>query len=176
MAASDAHPAPLKNLAFRVTFPILNATGLVTGATGLDSEVSIDGGTFADCSNEATEIATSSGMYYLDLTAAEMNGDTIAVIVKTTTSGAFTTPLVFYPGVDASYRGSVTGATTTTTLIDSTLTQSGADHWKGRIVIFTSGALKYQASDITAFDPATDKITFTAMTAAASSGDTYLIV
>lgn len=176
MAASDAHPIPLKNVAYRVTFPILNATGLVTGATGLDSEVSLDGGTFTDCTNEATELATASGLYYLDLTAAEMNGDTIAVIVKTSTSGAFTTPLVLYPGVDASFRGAVTGATTTTTLIDSALTQSGTDHWKGRIVIFTSGTLKYQASDITAFDPATDTITFTAMTAAASAGDTYLIV
>ncbi len=70
----------------------------------------------------------------------------------------------------------MTGATTTTTLIDSKLTESGTDHWKGRIVIFSSGALKYQASDITAFDPATDKITFTAMTAAASASDTYLIL
>lgn len=98
MASTDARPVPLKNTAFRVTFCILDADGdLVTGATGLDSEVSIDGGTFADCASEATEIATSSGMYYLDLTAGEMNGDTIAVIVKTSSSGAKTTPLVFYP-------------------------------------------------------------------------------
>jgi hypothetical protein len=74
------------------------------------------------------------------------------------------------------YRGSVTGAATTTTLIDSGLTQSGADHWKGRIVIFTSGTLTYQASDITAFDPSTDKITFTALTAAPSGADAYVIV
>lgn len=98
MAASDAHPFPIKNRAFRVTFPILDADGdLVTGAAGLDSEVSKDGGTFTDCTNEATELATSSGVYYLDLTATEMNADTVAVIVKTSTSGAKTTTLVFYP-------------------------------------------------------------------------------
>ena len=86
-----------KNAVFKAVFPILDADGdLVTGAAGLDSEVSIDGGTFADCTNEATEIATSSGMYYLNLTTSEMNGDVIAVIVKTTTSGAKTTALVFY--------------------------------------------------------------------------------
>lgn len=97
MASTDAKHIPVKNAAYRVTFPIFDADGdLVTGATGLDSEVSIDGGTFADCTNEATEIATSSGMYYLDLTAAEMNGDTIAVIVKTSSSGAKTTPIVLY--------------------------------------------------------------------------------
>lgn len=97
MASTDAKAVPIKNAAYRVTFPILDADGdLVTGATGLDSEVSIDGGTFADATAEATEIATASGMYFLDLTAAEMNGDTIAIIVKTTSSGAKTTPLVLY--------------------------------------------------------------------------------
>lgn len=98
MASSDAKPIPQKNVAYRVTFPILDADGdLVTGAAALDSEVSKDGGTFADCTNEATEIATSSGMYYLDLTSAEMNADTVAVIVKTSTTGAKTTPIVMYP-------------------------------------------------------------------------------
>lgn len=98
MASTDARPIPIKNTAYRVTFPILDADGdLVTGATGLDSEVSIDGGTFADCTNEATEIATSSGVYYLDLTSGEMNGDTVALIIKTSSSGAKTTVLVLYP-------------------------------------------------------------------------------
>ena len=98
MAASDASPFPIKNQAFRVTFPLFDNDGdLVTGAASLDSEVSKDGGTFADCTNEATEIATASGIYYLDLTATEMNADTVAVIVKTTTTDAKTTPLVLYP-------------------------------------------------------------------------------
>ena len=97
MAASDAKAVPIKNSAYRVTFPILDADGdLVTAAAGLDSEVSVDGGTFADATSEATEIATSSGMYFLDLTAGEMNGDTIAIIVKTSTAGAKTTPIVLY--------------------------------------------------------------------------------
>ncbi len=98
MAASDATPFPAKNVAYRITFPILDADGdLVTGATGLDSEVSKDGGTFTDCTNEATEIATSSGVYYLDLTATEMNADTVAVIIKTSTSGAKTTTIIMNP-------------------------------------------------------------------------------
>ena len=98
MASTDARPVPIKNTAFRITFALLDADGdLVTGAAGLDSEVSKDGGTFADCTNEATEIATGSGMYYLDLTSTEMNADTVAVIIKTSTSGAKTTPIVMYP-------------------------------------------------------------------------------
>lgn len=98
MAASDAKPFPRKNQAYRATFPIMDNDGdLVTGATGLDSEVSKDAGTFADCTNEATEIATSSGMYYLDLTATEMNADTVAVKVKSTSTDSKDTVLVFYP-------------------------------------------------------------------------------
>ena len=97
MAASDSRPIPRKNTAFRAYLNILDADGdPVSGATALDSEVSIDGGSFTDCSSEATEIG-SSGMYYLDLTAAEMNGDAICVQVKTSSSGAKTTQLVFYP-------------------------------------------------------------------------------
>lgn len=98
MASTDARPIPVKNTAYRVTFPILDADGdLVTAAAGLDSEVSKDAGTFADCTNEATEIATSSGMYYLDLTSTEMNCDCVAIIVKTSTTGAKTVPIVLYP-------------------------------------------------------------------------------
>ena len=97
MAAGDGTYIAKKGAAYRVYFPVLDADGdLVTGAAGLDSEISKDGGTFTDCTNEATEIATSSGMYYLELTATEMNADAVCIIVKTSTSGAKTTPIVIY--------------------------------------------------------------------------------
>jgi hypothetical protein len=109
MASGDASAFGRKNVAYRITFPIYDADGdLVTGATGLDSEVSKDGGTFTDCTNEATEIATSSGLYYLDLTSTEMNADTVAVIVKTSSSGAKTTALVIYPLKDGDLTANVT--------------------------------------------------------------------
>lgn len=95
MGSTDAKPIPYKNAAFRAYLPIFDADGdLVSAATGLDSEVSKDGGAFADCTNEATEIGTS-GMYYLDLTAAEMNADAVVIVVKST-SGK-TSPIVLYP-------------------------------------------------------------------------------
>ena len=98
MAATDAHPWPIKNAAFRVTFDLRLTTGAVnTGATGLDSEISKDGGTFADCTNEATEIATSSGVYFLDLTSTEMNADTVAIRVKSTNTNNMDQVLVLYP-------------------------------------------------------------------------------
>ena len=98
MVSSDATAIPIKNQAYRVTFCILDGDGdLIPGAAGLDSEISKDGGTFTDVTAEATEIATASGMYYLDLTQTEMNADTVALIIKTTTTGAKTTPIVLYP-------------------------------------------------------------------------------
>lgn len=119
MAASDAKPVPLKNTAYRVTFPIFDADGdLVSSATGLDSEYSIDGGAFADCTSEAAEIG-SSGIYYLDLTAGEMNGDTVAIIVKTSTSGAKTTPIVLYPAESADIPVNVTAVSGDTAAADN---------------------------------------------------------
>jgi len=98
-------PYPVRGLPFGVVFPILDADGdFVTGAAALDSEVSLDGDTFADCTNEATEIATSSGVYYLLLTATEMTAQTVAVQVKTSTSGAKTTPIVLYPRAPMTVR------------------------------------------------------------------------
>lgn len=94
MASTDAKVVAVKGVANRIYFAIYDADGdLVTGAAGLDSEVSKDGGTFTDCTNEATEIATASGCYYLDLTSTECNVDHCMVIVKTSTSGAKTTVL-----------------------------------------------------------------------------------
>ena len=86
---NNALPYPVYGVPYVVEFPILDADGdLVSGAAGLDSEVSLNGDTYADCTNEATEIASSSGMYYLSLTAAEQTADAVGVIVKTSTTGA----------------------------------------------------------------------------------------
>jgi tetrahydromethanopterin S-methyltransferase subunit F len=85
-----------KNVACKIVFPILDADGdPVSSAAGLDSEYSLDGGSFTDCASEATEIGTS-GIYYLNLAEGETNGDVVCIQVKTSTSGAKTSVLVFY--------------------------------------------------------------------------------
>ena len=139
MAASDSTAIPIKGQAYRVYFPILDADGdLVSGATGLDSEISKDGGTFTDVTAEATEIATSSGMYYLDLTAAEMNADTTILIVKTTTSGAKTTPMVLYPAEPTDIIVNVKAISDDTTAPDNLeLDYDGTGYTKTNSVIGT---------------------------------------
>jgi len=70
-----------------------------------------------------------------------------------------------------------TAATTTVFYCDD-ITEATADHYNGRIVIFTSGALQYQASDITDYelDTGEGKFTVTATTEAAADNDTFIIV
>lgn len=95
MAFAGGQPVK-KNAEFLLIFPIYDSDGdLVTGAAALDSEVSKDGGAFIDCTNEAIEIGTS-GIYKLTLTPTEMNADVVAIITKTTTEDAKTTPTVIY--------------------------------------------------------------------------------
>lgn len=178
MASTDARPIPKKNTAYRVTFPIFDADGdLVTGAASLDSEVSIDAAAFADCTNEATEIATSSGMYYLDLTAAEMNGDTIAIIVKTGTAGAKTTPIVLYPEEAGDIRVDVTQwlGTAAATPTVAGVPEVDVTHWIGtaaatptvagvpEVDVTHIGGGAQSATDLKDFaddgyDPATNKV------------------
>ena len=72
--------------------------------------------------------------------------------------------------------GTATGTPTTTTMADSALTETTTDHYNGRIIVWTTGALAGQISDITGYNGATKTFTFTATTNAASAGDAYVIV
>ena len=95
---SNAVGYPVYGVPWTLVAPLLDADGdLVTGASTPDSERSINGDTFADCTNEMVEIATNSGVYYLTLTATEMTADVLTVILKSATAGMKTTVAVLYP-------------------------------------------------------------------------------
>lgn len=74
-----------------ITFPLVTASSatqaLYSGATfpAGECKVSVGGATFANCTNTPSELATTSGVYQLSLSAAEMSaasGDTIVKISK----------------------------------------------------------------------------------------------
>lgn len=137
MASTDAKATAYWGVAHRLYFPILDADGdLVTGATGLDSEISKDAGNFADCTNEATEIQ-STGMYYLDLTATEMEADAVVIQVKTTSSGAKTTVLVIYTEQGTRTRKATAGANGSITLDASA--SSTDDIYNDQLVAIVGG-------------------------------------
>lgn len=209
MAASDSRWPPLKDTAWRVTFPALDADGdLVPDISDMDTEISKDGAAFGDCVNEAVEIAASSGMYYLDVTDSEMDADCVAIIFKS--EYCKTTPIVVYPvsggfneavtdhdktqsdvalldplitvasDLAASASVLITGAaaagTLSTTQMTTDLTEVTNDHYNGRVVIWTSGVLLGQATDITDYTGANGLLTYTAVTEAPGDGDTFVIV
>lgn len=83
MASTDSIPVPRKNTAFRLYFTVRDSAGApVTGFTSPDSEVSKDGGAFADCTNEATYVGHGNG--YIDLTSTEMNADSVCYYMSCT--------------------------------------------------------------------------------------------
>lgn len=139
---NNALPYPVYGVPYGLSFPIIDADGdFTTGATGLDSEVSKNGDTFADCTNEATEIATASGIYYLLLTAAEMTADVVSIIVKTTSSGAKTTVLTLYPRKLVALRsGTAQGGAPGYITLDASA-GSRDDRWNGCLCVATIDTL-----------------------------------
>ena len=67
---------------------------------------------------------------------------------------------------------------TTTEFQADDITEATADHYNGRIVIFTSGVLAGQATDITDYAAVggIGQFTVTAMTEAPANNDTFIIV
>lgn len=63
----------------------------------------------------------------------------------------------------------------TTTMVDAARTEADTDYFKDMVILFTSGTLTGQSRRITAFDPATDTVTFAPATTAAVSTQTYII-
>lgn len=109
MAASDALPIPRKNAAYRVYFPMLKNDGtVVTGWTSPAATISQDGATAASATNTPTEIASSFGVGYLDLTATEMNADAVIVKATVTNSGALEQVAVLYPQEAGDIRANTT--------------------------------------------------------------------
>lgn len=235
MASTDSRPVPIKNTAFRVRFGIFKSDGtLITGATGLDSEVSKDDGTFADCTNEATEVATASGVYYLDLTSTEMNADGVCVKVTSTSTGAVPVIIAIYPQENGDIKVDVqsfggTAATasagrpevntthfggtalthaagrpevnathidgvsaenlrrafanmtkvtiasgSTSTVINTDLTEATSDQYKGRALYFLTGNLAGEIVEITAYNGTTKALTVTATPTGESPANTDL--
>jgi hypothetical protein len=72
-----------------------------------------------------------------------------------------------------------TGFSPTTTEFEADdITTAAADHYNGRIIIFTSGTLQYQATSITDYSLATGRGHFTvpALTSAPANNSTFIIV
>lgn len=112
-----------------------------------------------------------------DLIVTDAVADTIAsdlLVVKTTTDDMADAATTLVSGT-VSWDN--TNATTTVFYCDD-ITEATADHYKGREIIFTSGALQGQATDITtyALDTGEGKFTVTALTEPPADNVTFVII
>lgn len=179
-------PDQTMNIVGNITGNLSGSVGSVTGAVG-----SVTSGVTVSTNNDKTGYAltatTGLGNQTANITGnlsgsvGSVTGAVGSVAARVTAnvdqlngSAAAAATLAILNGSNVVYQGTVTGAATTTTLVDSGLTQADTDWWKGRIIIFTS-VIPLQATDITGFTPGTDTLTFTAVTQA-PTGATYVII
>lgn len=98
LAPDAGIPFPLYGVPTRISFCIFDTTGAeVTAAADLDSEISLDGDTAGDCTNEAA--AQGDGWYNLVLTAAETAVSHASGRTKTSTATALSAMWEIYPVV-----------------------------------------------------------------------------
>lgn len=87
-----------------------------------------------------------------------------------------TTAGTFGEGFQGVVNGEAATGTLSTTQMTTNLTEATDDHYNGRIVVFITGVLAGQATDITDYTGSTKLITMTALTEAPSNGDRFVIV
>lgn len=144
----------------------VNFTGNLSGSVG-----SVTGLTASNLDATITSRAATSTGGTIPITGGGLVNSDVAAIATSTTAASLQKSAL--TGI---WIGSVTSGGSTTTLIDSTFTQTETGHFNGRIALFTSGAMKYQAAAITAYNASTKQITFSSLTSAPSNGDTYVIL
>ena len=89
-------PYPIKNARYTILVPYLDADGDPTDPTTPDTEVSQDGGAYADAAEEMTTISGSNGTGYITLSGAETNNSLVAIAAKVA-SGPKNTLATLYP-------------------------------------------------------------------------------
>ena len=99
MASSTYHAFPYCVRGYRFTLPVvlLDADGDPTAPTGWDSERSVSGGAFADCTEEVTAPTGAAGEGYLTLDGDETNASLLLVRVKDTGAAVKTSEYAFVP-------------------------------------------------------------------------------
>lgn len=168
-----------KNRTFTITFAAIDDAARPARKTGLtfsagDTKISIDGGSFANTTNNPAEIATASGRYSLVLTAAEMDADNIHIFVEKTGMD----PVDYYLQTDGQPSGVVvTDGANTSATFETDLSESTDDYWKDALLLMTSGTLDGQIKKVTAYDGTTKFITLgTSLTATPTGDDRFVLV
>ena len=104
------------------------------------------------------------------LVSGRMSSDAVSI------SGSTTAADRLEASVLTIVSGTAQTGTLSTTVMTSDLSEATDDHYNGRIIIWTSGVLQNQATDITDYSGTNGTLTYTAVTEAPSNGDTFIII
>jgi hypothetical protein len=164
----------------------------VTFAAG-DVQLSKDGGTFTNVSNSVAH--EGNGIYSLVLTATECQctrgvltlidqtatklWEDQAIIFSTQMSGQIEANLgILIREVDTATQAASTTAFEALAISPTTTEEATADHYNGRLILFTTGVLTGQMTDITdyALQNSKEYFTVTALTEAPADTDRFCIL
>jgi phage baseplate assembly protein W len=168
-AELDSAVAPLATAAALSTVDSVVDAILVDTGTTLDGKLNTIDGIVDDI---LTDTGTTLPASIAALPTAAANADAVWDEARSghATAGTF----------GESFQGVVNGqaitGTLSTTQMTTNLTEATDDHYNGRIVVFLTGNLAGQATDITDYTGATKLITMTALTEAPANGDRFVIV
>jgi hypothetical protein len=175
-------PDQTMNITGNITGNLSGSVGSVTGNVGgnvvgsvgsLGAQAKLDVNAEADTALSDAALATAANLATVDtvVDAIQVVTDALGATAAARLQAAILTELI----------GTVddTGFSPTTTEFEADdITEATADHFNGRIIIFTSGALQYQATDITdyALSSGRGHFTVTALTEAPANNATFIIV
>ena len=148
MASTDYRP--IKNAVYRCRFALRDtANGLITGVTP-SVTLSADDGSFAASTAVAVEVG-SSGFYYIDLTAAEMANDSLAVRANGTGSVFTIVEIRTEPALDSGVVAAVTAGSVTLRVSASAVN----DFYNGAVIEIVNGTGRGQTRTIVDYVGAT---------------------
>ena len=194
-AISDAALATAANLATVDTVVDGLATTLgvagagLTDLGGMSTSMKAEVNAEADTAISDAALATAANLATVDTvvdglaTTIGTAGDGLTALPispanVTQVSGSATAADRLEDAAEVILAGTASGTPTTTTMV-SNVTVTVDDQFNGRTIIFkedtTTAALRGQATDITGCTASTDTLTFTALTTAPVSGDTFVI-
>lgn len=158
-----------------------------TGLTIANTDILLHktGGTTLPTKTSGGATHISNGIYYAVLDATDTNtAGSLTIFCHVSGALAVKLECTVYPEpiYDANFVGSmilgtVSGSPSTTSIPASDLPAGlDNDNYVGRVIIFLTGSLVGQATDVTAYNGTTKILTVTALTSAPSVSDTFLMV
>lgn len=143
-----------------------------------------NGGASAQKNDASVSAHDAAGTYNIALNATDTNTlGAVRVLISKSPALPMYTDCMVMTAAEWDYRyqesAMVRGAFaagSTATVLNTALTGVSNDHYKGRVVVITSGALAGQATSISTSNGTTGALTVAALTAAPANTDRFFIV